>query len=170
MKKINKEGLRSEKGFTMIELIIVIAILGILAAILVPSFAQMTRKSRLNADISTAKQFQTQMDLYVADHDGKYPTAAGGGSAPASADKGFAVADELVTENYLKSSDVDKGKGPILQTDKAALYYDAAAGVEYYKLDLTGADSNVKKTAAKMIKANPKDAGMIHGVTAADDK
>ncbi|NLI90290.1 MAG: prepilin-type N-terminal cleavage/methylation domain-containing protein, partial [Epulopiscium sp.] len=49
MKKINKEGLRSEKGFTMIELIIVIAILGILAAILVPSFAQMTRKSRLNA-------------------------------------------------------------------------------------------------------------------------
>ncbi|NLJ87827.1 MAG: prepilin-type N-terminal cleavage/methylation domain-containing protein, partial [Epulopiscium sp.] len=37
-----KKNLRNEKGFTLIELIIVIAIIAIISAILAPSFSRMT--------------------------------------------------------------------------------------------------------------------------------
>ena len=50
-KKQNKK----KKGFTLIELIIVIAIIAILAAIAIPNFLSIQRKSRVKADIASAK-------------------------------------------------------------------------------------------------------------------
>lgn len=106
MFKNKEKGIGSEKGFTMIELIIVIAIMGILSAILVPSFTQMTRKSRLRADISTIQQVQTQIDLYVAEHDGEYPTSDG--TEPGDGALDSSVVKKLVDDQYLREKDVVK--------------------------------------------------------------
>lgn len=46
---------KKNKGFTLIELIIVIAIIAILAAIAIPNFLSIQRKSRVKADIASAK-------------------------------------------------------------------------------------------------------------------
>jgi len=67
-----KKNLRNEKGFTLIELIIVIAIIAIISAILAPSFSRMTTRSRLKADINTARELTRQAGLYNADK-GSYP-------------------------------------------------------------------------------------------------
>lgn len=45
---------KSQKGFTLVELIVVIAILGILAAVAVPNYMNYQRRSRVNTDISSA--------------------------------------------------------------------------------------------------------------------
>lgn len=120
----NKEkGIISEKGFTMIELIIVIAIMGILSAILVPSFTQMTRKSRLRADISTIQQVQAQIDLYTAEHDGDFPGTTN--NKPPSGRDSLAkeVVEELVDEGYIKESDT-VGKEEIkLQSKDVEVYF-----------------------------------------------
>jgi prepilin-type N-terminal cleavage/methylation domain-containing protein len=50
MKNINKK-----KGFTLIELIIVIAIIGILATIAVPKFGNIQKDAKIKADIASAK-------------------------------------------------------------------------------------------------------------------
>lgn len=55
MLKCIKKGLKNNKGFTLIELIIVIAILGILAAIAIPRFSKVQMNSKKNADVVTAK-------------------------------------------------------------------------------------------------------------------
>ena len=63
MKRNNKK----KKGFTLIELIIVIAIIAILAAIAIPNFLSIQRKSRVKADIASAKTIYDATSALIAE-------------------------------------------------------------------------------------------------------
>ena len=65
-----------QKGFTLIELMIVIAIIAILAAILIPNFLHARAESVTAACEGNEKQLATAEEEYAVDNAGSYATAA----------------------------------------------------------------------------------------------
>ncbi len=57
----------NKKGFTIVELVIVVAVIAILAAVLIPTFAGIIDKANESADIQAARQLNTQLALFVGD-------------------------------------------------------------------------------------------------------
>ena len=68
--------LRNSKGFTLIELMIVIVILGVLALVAMPSYFEMRAAAKEGVVKSNMHTVQLAVEDFAADHDGTYPTAA----------------------------------------------------------------------------------------------
>ncbi len=83
MKRNNK------KGFTIIELVIVIAVIAILAAVLIPTFSSIIKKANTSADIQACYEMNTTLALCI--------------DAPASiADAKFALSENDIDANNYK--------------------------------------------------------------------
>ena len=65
--------LRQTKGFTLIELMIVVAIIGILAAIAIPKFADLVTKSKEASTKGTLGSLRSAVSIYYGDTEGIYP-------------------------------------------------------------------------------------------------
>jgi len=69
-KKMKRTG---TAGFTLIELMIVVAIIGILAAIAIPKFADLIRESKEGATKGNLGSIRSAMSIYYGDQQGVYP-------------------------------------------------------------------------------------------------
>ena len=67
----------NDGGFTFIEIMVVVIILGILAAIVLPKFTGRTQEAKITAAKSQIGVFSTTLDAYELDN-GRYPTTEQG--------------------------------------------------------------------------------------------
>lgn len=58
---------RDQKGFTLVELMIVVVIIGILAAVIIPKFSGSSKKARDTSDEANRKVLQTAVEVYNAE-------------------------------------------------------------------------------------------------------
>jgi type IV pilus assembly protein PilA len=103
-----------QQGFTLIELMIVVAIIGILAAVAVPAYQDYTKRASVTEGLSLAAAAKTAvMDFWATN--GKLPNSnASAGIAGASSIKGNAVTSVAIGTNGLititYNTKVDSGK------------------------------------------------------------
>ena len=82
------------KGFTLVEIMIVVAIIGLLAAIAIPNFVKARQTAEKQACIANLKQIQGAVQVWALDNN------KAGTDAPATSD---------LTPNYIKSWPKCKG-------------------------------------------------------------
>jgi prepilin-type N-terminal cleavage/methylation domain-containing protein len=71
---------KGERGFTLVELLIVVAIIGILAAIAIPQFAAYRTRSYNAATTSDLRNVRTSQESFFADNSSYAPAATGTGN------------------------------------------------------------------------------------------
>jgi len=64
---------RNPRGFTLIELMIVVAILGILAALALPKFGELVKKSKEGATKGKLGGIRSALSIYYGDQEGVFP-------------------------------------------------------------------------------------------------
>lgn len=72
--------MNAQKGFTLIELMIVVAIIGILAAIAIPQYQQYTQKAKFAEVLSTAEAYKTAVALCAQENSGVLASCDAGSS------------------------------------------------------------------------------------------
>jgi general secretion pathway protein G len=65
----------SRCGFTLIEILVVVVILGVLAAIVVPQFSQSSDDARLVSTVQSLQSLRGQIERYRNQHNGRLPGA-----------------------------------------------------------------------------------------------
>ncbi|MCF3050426.1 pilin [Neisseria gonorrhoeae] len=118
-----------QKGFTLIELMIVIAIVGILAAVALPAYQDYTARAQVSEAILLAEGQKSAVTEYYLNH-GKWPSdnsAAGVASSPSDI-KGKYVQSVTVTNGVVTAQMASTGVNKEIQGKKLSLWAKRQAG------------------------------------------
>jgi prepilin-type N-terminal cleavage/methylation domain-containing protein len=66
-----------ERGITLIELMVVVAIIAVLLAIAIALFQEAQKRARLAADQGTLNAMRSAITIYYGKHNGNFPTSPG---------------------------------------------------------------------------------------------
>ncbi len=122
-------------AFTLVELLIVVVILGILAAVVIPQFSNASDSAVKSALKSQLQTMTAQTELYKVQNAGTYPTL--GESAPAPANNGWGV---LIAQKYLKAEPYNSyvGKSNLIVGASSAMAVLKAAATAGWATDNAG--------------------------------
>lgn len=130
------------KGFTLVEILIVVVILGILAAIVIPQFTSASESAKLSSTVTQLQSLRSQLELYQLEHNGNYPGTTPTTSAAfvSSADFWADLTGETDVSGAAATSSTTKSYGPYLQKEITNPFTDAVAvaGVNTDPLPTTG--------------------------------
>jgi type IV pilus assembly protein PilA len=120
---------RSRRGFTLIELMIVVAIIAVLAGVLIPNFVHARAQSATAACEANLRAIATAAELYYSDNQA-YPAST------ASVDRTFGSSSSAAAGTYLNNTPNDPAAAST--TARYAFTNDGAAGAPHYTITCPG--------------------------------
>jgi prepilin-type N-terminal cleavage/methylation domain-containing protein len=99
-----KKTVKNQSGFTLIEMLIVVIILGILAMVIVPQISVSTGDAKVSTIRTNLASVRSAIELYYHQHDQTYPGAVktdGTGAATVAGDLPAALVDQLIKYTQL---------------------------------------------------------------------
>ena len=100
------------RGFTLVEILIVVVILGILAAIVIPQFTDASTEAKESSLMSDLQTVRSQIQLYKIQHNDNFPGIANGTH---TASAGFEASLTAETDIYGVAAAAGTGFGPYIQ-------------------------------------------------------
>ena len=107
----NTNGRKPQEGFTLIEIMVVVVILGILAAVVVPRIMSRPEEARITKTKQDIRALETALDLYKLDNF-NYPTTEQGLEALVTIPTAPPVPKRYREEGYLKKVPQDPWQNP----------------------------------------------------------
>ncbi|HFA6739905.1 TPA: pilin, partial [Neisseria gonorrhoeae] len=146
-----------QKGFTLIELMIVIAIVGILAAVALPAYQDYTARAQVSEAILLAEGQKSAVTEYYLNH-GKWPeNNTSAGVASASDIKGKYVESVTVANGVVTAKMKSDGVNKEIQGKKLSLWAKRQAGsVKWFCGQPVTRDKAVTDDAVKDVTGNDK--------------
>ena len=124
---------RNRAGFTLVEVLIVVVIIGILAAVVVPQFSNASDNAMKSTLKSQLQTISSQLELYRVQNAGSYPTLGGDGAS----NDGWA---DMIDDGYLKEKPYNPyvGLASIAAGDSTAMATAKASAASGWTTDNNG--------------------------------
>ena len=131
--------MKARNGFTLVELLIVVVVLGILAAIVIPQFSDASSDAKLNRLLTDLQTMRSQIELYKIQHNGALPGAGTATFTDAMTDQtdvaGAAGTDygpyvrQIPTNPFNDLADIDEEAGvTLLGSDNKGWHFNTSTG------------------------------------------
>ncbi|HEZ0929950.1 TPA: pilin [Neisseria meningitidis] len=155
-----------QKGFTLIELMIVIAIVGILAAVALPAYQDYTARAQVSEAILLAEGQKSAVTEYYLNH-GIWPANnSDAGVASSSTIKGKYVKEVTVAKGVITATMLSSGVNKEIQGKKLSLWAKRQDGsVKWFcgqPVERTGTGTNSDDVTAATATANDKKIDTKH--------
>ncbi|WP_064601890.1 pilin [Photobacterium sp. J15] len=147
--------MKGQKGFTLIELMIVVAVIGVLSAIALPAYQNYVKKSEAAAGLSTLRSLQTNIDNFIASNSGAFPEDSNLGDLGAA--KKMNKLGEIALDNKAQTVTFEfNTEASIPTTETLVMTKDTTTGLWGCESKVTDVDLKGCPKATTPSKPNPK--------------